>query len=212
MVLDPKTKKRIVQRKLLHLGIGFVYLGLFSLQYLEEYVSPDFRFTREELLWSLMMFLIFFIFYEVIRLETKLPIPFRTLIKEKEAKSHVDGINLLVMAILVTTFFQIEIAFVAVMIAVFGDAAASFGALYGKMKIFPNSLNKSTWEGVALSTIVNSVITVSAFGFGWEPFVIALTASFAEALVVHIDDNIVVPLTTALTAYAVYSLQAFLVV
>ena len=212
MVLDPKTKKRIIQRKLLHLGIGFLYLGLFSLQYLEEYVAPSFRFSREELLWSLMMFLVVFIFYEVIRLETKLPIPFRTLIKEKEEKSHVDGINLLVMAILVTTFFQIEIAFVAVMIAVFGDAAASLGSLYGRMKVFPNSLNKSTWEGIALSAIVNSVITVSAFGLGWQPFVIALIASFVEALVVHIDDNIVVPLTTALAAYGLYSLQAYLLI
>jgi dolichol kinase len=204
MEIDAKTKKRIIQRKVLHLGIGMVYLGLFSLQYLESYLSPQFKFSREDLLWSLMMLLLFFILYEVIRLETKIPIPFRSLIKDKEAYTHVDGINLLLMAILVTSFFQIEMAFVSVMIAVFGDAASSIGSLYGQNKIFPNSSNKSTWEGVVFATIVNSIITVSAFGFGWEALVIATVGASVETMIVKIDDNLVVPLATALTAYAVY--------
>jgi dolichol kinase len=182
-----KTKQQILLRKALHLSliIPFFIFWYLSIQ--------NFAFDQEYAKWFLITFVSLFLIYEYIRLDTKIWVPFSKLIKPKEAESSVDGLNLVLAAIVANFLFSPQIAVVATLIAIIGDTFSTIGAIYGKIKVFPNT-NKTTWEGVFITLLINFIIAGSVLGFGIFALILAITGLIIEIYATKLDDNLAIPL------------------
>jgi dolichol kinase len=69
--------------------------------------------------------------------------------------------------------------------------------MYGTMKVFPKTDNKTTWEGIILSAVVNILIAISVLGWSYVPIVMAIAGVIIESFVVKLDDNLAIPLGVA---------------
>jgi dolichol kinase len=187
-----KTKQQILLRKGLHLSliIPFVIFWYLSVQ--------TFSFAQEYARWFLISFVLLFLIYEYLRLDTKVWVPFSKLIKPKEADTNVDGLNLVLAAIVANSLFSPSIAVVSILIAIIGDTFSTIGGIYGTMRVFPKTNNKTTWEGIFLTLLANFVIAGSLLGFGIIPLVLAITAVIIETFTTKLDDNLAVPLGVGL--------------
>lgn len=183
-----KTKRQILLRKALHLGliIPFFIFWYLSIQ--------TFTFAQEYAKWFLIAFVSLFLIYEYIRLDTKMWVPFAKLVKPKEEDTNVDGLNLVLAAIVANYLFSPQIAVVATLIAIIGDTCSTIGGIYGKIKVFPNTNNKTTWEGVFITLLVNFLIAGSVLGFGLFPLGLAITGLIIEIYASKLDDNLAIPL------------------
>lgn len=187
-----KTKQQILLRKALHLSliIPFIIFWYLSLQ--------TFTFAQEYARWFLIAFVGIFLLYEYIRLDTKIWVPFTTLIKPKEANTSVDGFNLVLAAIVANSLFSPSIAVVAILIAIIGDTFSTIGGIYGTMRVFPNTNNKTTWEGICLALFANFFIAGSVLGFGVFALILALAGVIIETFATKLDDNLAIPLGVGL--------------
>jgi dolichol kinase len=187
-----KTKQQILLRKALHLSliIPFIIFWYLSLQ--------TFTFAQEYARWFLIAFVGIFLIYEYIRLDTKIWVPFTTLIKPKEANTSVDGLNLVLAAIVANSLFSPSIAVVAILIAIIGDTFSTIGGIYGTMRVFPNTNNKTTWEGICLALFANFFIAGSVLGFGVFALILALAGVIIETFATKLDDNLAIPLGVGL--------------
>ena len=187
-----KTKQQILLRKGLHLSliIPFVIFWYLSIQ--------TFSFAQEYARWFLIAFVSLFLIYEYLRLDTKIWVPFSKLIKPKEADTNVDGLNLVLASIVATSLFSPSIAVLSILIAIIGDTFSTIGGIYGTMRVFPKTNNKTTWEGIFLTLLANFVIAGSLLGFGIIPLVLAITAVIIETFTTKLDDNLAVPLGVGL--------------
>lgn len=187
-----KTKQQILLRKALHLSliIPFIIFWYLSLQ--------TFTFAQEYARWFLIAFVGIFLLYEYIRLDTKIWVPFATLIKPKEANTSVDGFNLVLAAIVANSLFSPSIAVVAILIAIIGDTFSTIGGIYGTMRVFPNTNNKTTWEGICLALFANFFIAGSVLGFGVFALILALAGVIIETFAAKLDDNLAIPLGVGL--------------
>lgn len=187
-----KTKQQILLRKALHLSliIPFIIFWYLSLQ--------TFTFAQEYARWFLIAFVGIFLLYEYIRLDTKIWVPFATLIKPKEANTSVDGFNLVLAAIVANSLFSPGIAVVAILIAIIGDTFSTIGGIYGTMRVFPNTNNKTTWEGICLALFANFFIAGSVLGFGIFALTLALSGVIIETFATKLDDNLAIPLGVGL--------------
>lgn len=187
-----KTKQQILLRKALHLSliIPFIIFWYLSLQ--------TFTFAQEYARWFLIAFVGIFLLYEYIRLDTKIWVPFAALIKPKEANTSVDGLNLVLAAIVANSLFSPSIAVVAILIAIIGDTFSTIGGIYGTMRVFPNTNNKTTWEGICLALFANFFIAGSVLGFGVFALILALAGVIIETFATKLDDNLAIPLGVGL--------------
>jgi dolichol kinase len=187
-----KTKQQILLRKALHLSliIPFFIFWYLSIQ--------TFDFNQEYAKWFLIAFVSLFLIYEYIRLDTKIWVPFSKLIKPKEANTNVDGLNLVLSAIVANALFSPQIAVVAILIAIIGDTFSTIGGIYGTIRVFPNTNNKTTWEGVFLALLANFFIAGSVLGFGIFPLILALSGVIIETFATKLDDNLAIPLGVGL--------------
>lgn len=187
-----KTKQQILLRKALHLSliIPFIIFWYLSLQ--------TFTFAQEYARWFLIAFVGIFLLYEYIRLDTKIWVPFAALIKPKEANTSVDGFNLVLAAIVANSLFSPSIAVVAILIAIIGDTFSTIGGIYGTMRVFPNTNNKTTWEGICLALFANFFIAGSVLGFGVFALILALAGVIIETFATKLDDNLAIPLGVGL--------------
>jgi dolichol kinase len=183
-----KTKRDILLRKSLHLALILPFA-------LYWYISAQ-NFTNAELYAKgfLALFVIAFLIYEYLRLDTRLWVPFSSLVKPKEQNTNVDGLNLVLAAIVATALFEPIVSITAILIAIIGDTFSTVGGIYGTMKVFPNTENKTTWEGILLALIVNFVIAGSIWGFGIIPLILAISGVIIETFASKLDDNLAIPL------------------
>ncbi len=184
------TYKAIIQRKLLHLGLLFPY-GIYWYLY---GVLGEIEIAN---LFLLGVMCIFFI-YEYIRLDLRMTVPFDTLVKPKEIDAPVDGLNLVLAGLIIHNVVPFPIAVTAMLIGIIGDAASTVGGLLGSYPIFPGTDNKTTWEGVLLTLIVNLTIGFGVLGLSWMVVPMAVFAIIVETMVTKLDDNLVVPILVAL--------------
>lgn len=183
-----KIKHKILLRKSLHLSLIipfgiFWYLSLQTFAYAQEYAR-----------WFLIIFVSLFLIYEYIRLDTKIWVPFSKLVKPKESETSVDGFNLVLASIVATSLFSPQIAVVAILIAIIGDTFSTIGGIYGTMKLFPKTENKTTWEGIFITLLANFFIAGSILGFSLFPLVLAVTGVVIETYATKLDDNLAIPL------------------
>jgi dolichol kinase len=187
-----KIKHKILLRKSLHLSLIipfgiFLYLSLQTFAYAQEYAR-----------WFLIAFVSLFLIYEYLRLDTKIWVPFAKLVKPKESETSVDGFNLVLASIVAIHLFSAPIALVAILIAIIGDTFSTIGGIYGTMKVFPKTDNKTTWEGVFLTLLANFFIAGSILGFGLFPLILAVSGVVIEIYATRLDDNLAIPLGVGL--------------
>jgi dolichol kinase len=187
-----KIKHKILLRKSLHLSLIipfgiFWYLSVQTFAYAQEYAR-----------WFLIAFVSLFLIYEYIRLDTKIWVPFAKLVKPKESETSVDGFNLVLAAIVATSLFSPQIAVVAILIAIIGDTFSTIGGIYGTMKVFPKTENKTTWEGIFLTLLANFFIAGSILGFSLFPLILAIAGVVIETYATKLDDNLAIPLGVGL--------------
>lgn len=187
-----KTKNQILLRKSLHLSLIipfgiFLYLSLQTFAYAQEYAR-----------WFLIAFVSLFLIYEYLRLDTKIWVPFAKLVKPKESETSVDGFNLVIASIVAIHLFSAPIALVAILIAIIGDTFSTIGGIYGTMKVFPKTNNKTTWEGIFLTLLANFFIAGSILGFGLFPLILAVSGVVIETYATRLDDNLAIPLGVGL--------------
>jgi dolichol kinase len=187
-----KIKYKILLRKSLHLSLIipfgiFWYLSVQTFAYAQEYAR-----------WFLIVFVSLFLIYEYIRLDTKIWVPFAKLVKPKESETSVDGFNLVLAAIVATSLFSPQIAVVAILIAIIGDTFSTIGGIYGTMKVFPKTENKTTWEGIFLTLLANFFIAGSILGFSLFPLILAIAGVVIEIYATKLDDNLAIPLGVGL--------------
>lgn len=183
------TKKAIIQRKLLHIGLLIpygVYWYIYS-QLEDVWVANIF----------LLSVLILFFLYEYMRLDLRVKVPFDTLVKPKEVDSPVDGVNLILAGLIIHNIFPFPIALTAMLIGIIGDASSTVGSLLGEHKVFANPENKTTWEGVFLTLIVNLTISIAVLGIAWPVVPMSIFAIIVETMITKLDDNLVVPIVIA---------------
>lgn len=180
------TKKIIIQRKLLHLGLLLPY----SIYWYMYGVLGDVLAAN---LFLLSVLFVFFL-YEYIRLDLRLRVPFDTLVKPKEMDAPVDGLNLVLTGLVIHNIIPFPIAVSAMLIGIIGDAFSTLGGLLGEWKVFPSSTNKATWEGIFLTLIVNLTLGFAVLGISWPVVPMAVSAIIIEAMVTKLDDNLVVPI------------------
>lgn len=183
-----KTKQQILLRKSLHLSliipfIIFWYLSIQTFNYAQEYARI-----------FLILFVAGFLVYEYLRLDTKIWVPFSTLVKPKEESSSVDGFNLVLAAIVANSLFSPSIAVTSILIAIIGDTFSTIGGIYGTMKVFPNKNNKTTWEGIFLALLANFFIASSILGIGIFALTLAIVGVIIETFSTKLDDNLAIPL------------------
>ena len=183
-----KTKRDILLRKSLHLGLILPFVVYW-------YISAQ-TFTNAAIYARgfLAVFVVGFLIYEYLRLDTRIWVPFASLVKPKEQYTNVDGLNLVLAAIVATALFEPIVSITAILIAIIGDTFSTVGGIYGTMKVFPNTENKTTWEGILLALIVNFVIAGSIWGFGIIPLILALSGVIIETFASKLDDNLAIPL------------------
>lgn len=187
-----KIKHKILLRKALHLSL-IIPFGIFLYLY-----SQTFAYAKEYARWFLIAFVSLFLIYEYLRLDTKIWVPFAKLVKPKESETSVDGFNLVLASIVATNLFSAKIAVVAILIAIIGDTFSTIGGIYGTMKVFPKTNNKTTWEGVFLTLLANFFIASSILGFGLLPLILAVSGVVIEIYATRLDDNLAIPLGVGL--------------
>lgn len=180
-----QSKKDILLRKVLHVGL-LIPLGIFWYLLYADLLAYIFLAG---------VVLIFFI-YEFIRLDTHQTIVFDKLVKPQESERTVDGLNLLLATFVVHSFAPLSIAIASMLMAVIGDAVSTIGGLYGTMKIQPGK-NKSTWEGVISTILINFLIGIIFLDQSSIAFIMAILATIIEIQVHKLDDNLVVPIAIA---------------
>ncbi len=183
-----KTKRDILLRKSLHLGLILPFVVYW-------YISAQ-TFTNAAIYARgfLAVFVVGFLVYEYLRLDTRIWVPFASLVKPKEQYTNVDGLNLVLAAIVATALFEPIVSITAILIAIIGDTFSTIGGIYGTMKVFPNIENKTTWEGILLALIANFVIAGSLWGFSIIPLILALSGVIIETFASRLDDNLAIPL------------------
>ena len=122
------------------------------------------------------------------------------LLKTKEAKEVTSSSHMLIASALVILFMEKEIACASLFFIAMGDpAAAVVGKRFGKIRFKSGKSLEGTLAmfavclGVGLALIPSALIAVAG----------ALAAALAELYIVGLDDNLAVPLLSALAMTAV---------
>lgn len=179
-----------ILRKLIHVAV----LGLiFGYTYLTIHFSSKIGIL------ALTALLMVFLELEYIRLDyrprftRKFAKMVESLLLRKREKNHLIGsIYIITSTIITFAAFDYPIAFLALLLMVFGDmASALFGMAFGGPRIF----RKKTWIGGFAGLCTNMM--VGFFVFHEFPILfipMAITASVIETLTQKIDDNLTVPI------------------
>ncbi|MBW6470220.1 MAG: SEC59/DGK1/VTE5 family protein [Methanosarcinaceae archaeon] len=151
------------------------------------YASTD----KHTVLTFLITYLIIILVIEHFRLEHKMRIPlFHFLFREKERSQLAGYVFFTMGAIISISVFSETIAYAAILMTTFGDmSAALIGKAFGKMRIY----NGKSIEGCAAEFVVDFCIGYAFLGNWLVAFIMALTATIVETVVVEIDDNLAIP-------------------
>ena len=129
------------------------------------------------------------------------------MIRPHEKKNFVGATYILTGSILTILFFDKPIAITAISYIVIGDTAGSIiGRLWGKVRFRNKSLEGSISFFMACSIIA---LIIPGIQF-WVKIAGALTATIVEAITLHIDDNLIVPVTSGAIMQLIIS-QIFII-
>ncbi len=132
-----------------------------------------------------------------------------TAFKEREAARPIGSTYYLVASFVAFLFFDRDVTVAALLFAAIGDpAAATFGERFGRTRVGQKSLEGSAAFLVA-ALIVGSILVMAGFRLTWIAAAVgAVVATLVELTPIPIDDNLTVPLISAL-ALAVVLMTGF---
>jgi diacylglycerol kinase (CTP) len=214
-VVTNLKKRKVTKIKTLHLkpvnyvrNIFHIFCGTSSA------LAYQFLLSRETALWALGSVLAIAVSMEVSRLfSTKwndflVDKLFGTISRPHE-RHKVNGSTCYTFALFVLVlFFAKPVVLLSVLVLAFADPAASIvGKLWGRRKLYKDKsfLGTGTFFVTALSVImIYLTLAVPAFSLGYALLVaavVSLAATTAELFSVRIDDNLSIPLVSALAAF-----------
>ncbi len=116
------------------------------------------------------------------------------MIRSKESKDFIGATYILTGSIITIFMFDKPIAIAAIAFIVVGDTAGAIvGRLWGRVRFRSKSLEGSIGF-FAACFLVSLIIPGIPF---WVKVAGAFTATIVEAITLHIDDNFIVPITSA---------------
>ncbi len=179
-----------VLRKLLHLSMLLIIFGYgFLLNNFSERIAI---LALTAVLLILLEIEYFRIDYQNKKTEEINKLFVRYLLRRHEANNLVGATFFCISTIISFSAYDYSIAFLSLLLAVFGDtAAAIIGTLYGSKKIFRNKSYAGTLSGL-LTNLITGFIVIPDLPIIFIPM--ALTATIVEMLTKKLDDNLTVPL------------------
>ncbi|MFH1210479.1 MAG: CTP--2,3-di-O-geranylgeranyl-sn-glycero-1-phosphate cytidyltransferase [archaeon] len=192
--------KKEVKRKGIH---------LLSLFFLLSYVAFGVVYGRKIALILLVFLLVIFLEIDYIRVELKRKIPFIWKFwREKEEGRFGGQVFFLIGAIISLAAFDLKIAIAALLMATFGDMAASLiGKRFGKTWC----LKDRAAEGILAEFTIDLIIGFIVLNNLWVILVMAVTATVVETLIYSLDDNLIVPIFAGFNGQiAMWIVQRFL--
>lgn len=121
----------------------------------------------------------------------------RYLIKESEAKRPTGSFFFILSSVFVIVLFEEKTAILSLFVLSFSDPFAAFvGAKVGKKRLFGKSI-----EGSFAFFLIAFVIVYLGGENLLKALIVALISTLAEFFSFRIDDNLTVPLATALTIH-----------
>ena len=193
MVENNLKSKGFIFRKFIHLASGIIFL------YIAKIALDSIGLKKTLLLGAFLLLIDLLIdFFRIEFNFFKFVFP---LIKKKEETNFFAITLALAMGLIIFSIFERNIAFAALSISIFGDAAASIvGIKLGKnpCKINP----QKTWEGFFAFLVIGIF-----FGKYFLPWTLAIpmafVAAFFEILCSKTEDNFFIPLVTAFAGYGI---------
>ncbi len=129
------------------------------------------------------------------------------MIRAKEKKFFIGATWILSGSIITILFFDKPVAIAAIAFIVVGDTASAIvGRLWGRVRFRSKSLEGSIGF-FAACCLVAFIIPGLPY---WVKVAGALTATIVEALTLHIDDNFIVPITSAALMQVIVSQMVIL--
>ena len=178
------------KRKALHV--------IFAIYFFAYYAVLNFTKSKTIATISLLTIFLILLVIEYIRTKQKIKIPvFQNLWRKEEQKKFGGEIYYMISIIILTIFFEFKIAAIAILMLAFGDSAATLiGLKFGKHKI-KSSKKKTSIEGSITELIVNLIIGFTLWQ-NWIIIPMAITATLTETYIAKLDDNLTIPIITAL--------------
>lgn len=140
-----------------------------------------------------------FLRFHISRFNERLFVIFGYILKEKERKSLLTTTTFLLSVLATVVLFRKDIAVIAMLFLIFGDASSAIvGTYFGRTKILNKSLEGSlAFLGTCL--LIGLVAKVTNMGLAW-PVIIAgaFTATITELLSLPVDDNFTIALSSGL--------------
>jgi diacylglycerol kinase (CTP) len=176
---------REVGRKLIHLTVLFV---------LALYLVVQRTYGKQAALITVVGILVIFLVLEYVRLELGIVhVFFEKFIRPKEQHSMYGAIFFLSGVIISLAVFDVRIAFASILMATFGDLAASLmGRRFGEARIFRDKTVVGFISEFVVNLIVGFIVLSPEYAF-YVTITMALVASVVETFVDELDDNFLVP-------------------
>lgn len=142
-------------------------------------------------LFILMMFLIFALVYEFLRLNLKWKLPLSELTRLREKNRHTSLIYMLSGMILSLAVFDERIAYASILMGIFGDFIV--GILHGanSIGIIPSKKKRRSHE-LLIEMVVNFAVGIVILPNFFIIFFMALAATIVE-LLFDSEDNLAIP-------------------
>ena len=183
-----------IKRKSIHMATAAIPLAYF------------YWMTREQILYISVFITIGFLAADVLRMNFTLAEKyfiriFSPLLRSGEVRRRFTGASFLFLGITFTlAVFPKKAAVPAILIAALADSLAAIGGkLYGRHRIFSKTL-----EGSLTFVISTGVLTGWFWEFDLRIFLIALPLAVVELLGDKINDNLTIPVFSALLMQAMY--------
>jgi diacylglycerol kinase (CTP) len=214
-LLTNLKKRKITKIKALHLKpVNYVRNIFHILCGTTCVLLYQFLLNRETALWLVAGFLLAAIGMEVSR---RFSGPINDFLVDKlfgavsrpHERHKANGSTCYVIAIFILALFFVKpVALLSILVLAFADPAASIvGKLWGRRKLFKEKsfLGTATFFGTALTVVlIYLTLAVPSFSFGYALLVaavVSLASTTAELFSVSVDDNLSIPLVSALAAF-----------
>lgn len=200
MNIFSKKRRLTILSELLRKGWHF-FAGILLF---EAYTLVMLAYGKEVALVALTMFVLAALVFEHIRLEHQ-PRFFdflKVLFRRKEENRTSSMVSFMMGSLVVLAVFPYGIALLAVLILVLGDSfSAGFGMIFGEKKIWKDKTYVGTFAGLSVNLLTGFVV-LHEYPQIYIPM--AITGAAVEAITSKVEDNLFVPIATAVVGYLMY--------
>lgn len=187
-----QEKTREVWRKIAHILIGTA--GIAGAAFVYQYFGEQIL----DLVFAGVLVLLVFADVLIADYGWKLPLYHHLQRKHEEQGLH-SATLAVISSIIAYKLFALPVAFAAIAMLVYGDAAAAIVGIFTSV-----GRKKKTFLRILAMLVVSCVI--GYFIFGWIGAIMGIVATLAECLVTKIDDSLTIPLFAGLVGHVLMRL------